>query len=382
VNWGDLPFKISVSESVGYNDNILGAFQGQPLPNGIPARGDLFSTTLIGVSTKFNLGPQQFFADGSYGFTKYRIDAIEDTNQYSFDSGVNWNLTSRCSGRLVGAANEYQSPIIEQVGPGINTVNTLSFNETAKCLISGYVSAIGDSGVSSVKNSQALDALNNYNSVYVRGGLEYALTGLDTFRALTTFTQRQFTNRSSEVVPNVSELASGVDQIDYQLYYNRILTGRLTFNGMVGASQFSSNLTDNQTIPIYSASLSWQATPKLSFGLASSRTAGAPTSVVANAQTSEAQSFTASYSFSPKISLTAGIAVSQSESAGLVSFGNGQQVIVATQAQTGTSAFGRGNYQIDPFLSATASYSYSDRRELGSQVRQNIFMIGLSYRPQ
>ena len=162
VNWGDLPFKLSISKSVGYNDNILGAFQGQPLPNGVPARGDLFSTTLFGASTKFMLGPQQFFVDGSYGFTKYRIDEADNTSQYSIDGGVNWTLTSRCSGRLIAAANEYQSPIDQLVGTGINTVTAFSFNETANCLISSYVSAIIDSGWSTNQNSQAVNALNNY----------------------------------------------------------------------------------------------------------------------------------------------------------------------------------------------------------------------------
>ena len=129
------------------------------------------------------------------------------------------------------------------------------------------------------------------------------------------------------------------------------------------------------SVPIYSASLLWQATPKLSFGLASGRTAGAPTNVIANAQTSETQSLTASYQFSPKISLATGIAYGQSTATGPISLGG-------SQSQTSVTAFGKANYQMTPFLNATASYQYSDRTELGSPIRQNIFMVGLSYRPQ
>lgn len=76
LNWGDLPFKLSFNQSLGYNDNVLGLAQGQPLPLGTPARGDLFSTTTFGAATKFTLGNQQFFVEGNYGLTRYRLDFV------------------------------------------------------------------------------------------------------------------------------------------------------------------------------------------------------------------------------------------------------------------------------------------------------------------
>ena len=128
---------------------------------------------------------------------------------------------------------------------------------------------------------------------------------------------------------------------------------------MVGVSQFTG--AADLSVPIYSASLLWQATPKLSFGLATGRTAGAPTSVVANAQTSETQSLTTSYQLTPKISLAAGIAYGQSAASGPISLGSNQPATLGNQAETSVTAFGRANYQMTPFLNATASYQYSDQ---------------------
>ena len=218
-----------------------------------------------------NVGAQQFFADGSYGITRYKTDVADDTHQYSFDAGVNWQVTSRCSGRLVAAANQYQSPIDEQVGPGINTVTLNSFNETGKCLLTGYISAVLDSGLSNTTNSNIANALNDYTAKFVRGGFEYAVTGFDLVSLLTTVTQRDFTNRGNLVVVG---LANQTTQIDYQLQYNKIFSPRFSFNGMVGITQISimsADLVDNSersSTPVYSASLTYQATPKLTFGVA------------------------------------------------------------------------------------------------------------------
>ena len=379
LNWGDLPFKLSFNQSLGYNDNVLGLAQGQPLPLGTPARGDLFSTTTFGAATKFTLGNQQFFVEGNYGLTRYRLDSFDNTSNYSLDAGVNWNVSSHCSGRLIGAANQYQSPIEEQVLSGINTVNTLSVSETSKCQLTGYMSSILDSGLSSTRNSQAFDALNNYNSEYIRGGLEYSLSGLDSLQALTTYTKREFTERSNDLVTINTGLASNTDQFNYQLVYHRIVTPKITFDGSIGLAQtILASSGSGLVTPVYSISVLWQASPKVSFGAASGRSVGAPTSVIANAQISDTQSVSVQYSFSPKISVQAGVGRSESSGGGFeLVFGQ----LVSIGTQTATTAYGKLGYQITPFVGATASYQYSDRHDQGFDTKENIFMLGLSYRP-
>jgi len=386
LNWSDLPFTISATQSIGYNDNVLGLAQGQPMPANTPLRGDLFSTTVFGASTKITLGQQQFFADASYGLTRYRVDTADDTHQYSLDAGVNWQVTSRCSGRFVAAQNQYQTPIEEQIGSGINTVLATSVSETATCLSSGYTSLILDSGWSSNVNSLAIDALNNYDSVYVRGGIQYSLTGLDTMRALITATQREFTDRVTSPSLSISGLASGTDEVDYQLFYDRTISPKLTFDGMIGVAQLTASsatpsvASTTQDVPIYLASLLWQPTPKLSFGVSSSKSVGAPTSILSNAQITTTQSATTSYLFSPKISLQLGVAYSTG-SAGAVSTLALPSVGIGS-SETAESAYFRANYSLTPFVATTASYRYSETTTDGINTRDNTIMLSLVYRPQ
>jgi len=383
-NWSDAPFRITLSQSAGYNSNVLGLFNGQAPPPGI-VRGDMFSTTTVGASTKLWVGPQQFFVDGNYGFTRYRTDVALNTDQYNFDAGVNWQLTSRCSGSLVSSASQRQSTIEELVAPGINTINSFSLNETSKCLISGYISTILDSGWSSAQNTQAVAALDNYNAVFVRAGLEYAASNVDTLRAVIRFTESDFTDRVSSSALGLSDigLANKVDQVNYQLEYSRIFSPKLSFDGTAGIAQIvtfagpPSTGSAVQWAPSYSASLHWQWSPKLSLSLMSARAAGAPTSVLANVEISDTQSLALNYQLTPKISLQTGVTYSASNgSTGLVS---GQAA--PFESAKAVTAFGRASYAITPFLSATASIQHSDRSTEGLEARSDLFLIGLSYQP-
>ena len=151
LNWSDFPFTISATETTGYNDNVLGLAQGQPQSPGAPSRGDFFSNTVFGASTKMYLGQQQFFADGTYGLTRYLTDTADNTHQYSLDAGLNWQIASRCLGRFIAAQYEYLSPINQQVGPGVNNVLSNLVSETATCLLTSDIGVLLDSGWSSVK---------------------------------------------------------------------------------------------------------------------------------------------------------------------------------------------------------------------------------------
>src|SRR5271165_7019124 len=73
-NWSDLPLQLSVSEAAGYNSNITNT----PSHSVISIRGPVGafeSTSNYGASTKWNVQGQQFFADGSFGFTRYLDEA-------------------------------------------------------------------------------------------------------------------------------------------------------------------------------------------------------------------------------------------------------------------------------------------------------------------
>ena len=377
LNWSDLPFTISATETTGYNDNILGLAQGQRQSPGTPSRGDFFSNTVFGASTKIYLGQQQFFADGTYGLTRYLTDTADNTHQYSLDAGLNWQIASFCSGRFIAAQYEFQSPVNQQVGPGINTVLASSVSETTTCLLTSNIGVLIDSGWSSSQNSGGLNAANNNSSVYVRGGLQYSLTGLDTVRASITDTKTQFSNCGPGLA--AAGLATGTDEIDYQLFYNRVLSPKLTFDGMIGISQFTTPGMGSatQSAPIYSVALSWQPTPKLSFGIASSESVGAPTNILSNVEFSTAKSVTATYAFSPKTSLQLGI--SQTMSSGGTTSNSALPSIAS--GGPGLASFCTVSYLISPFLTTTASYQYSEQANGGLETKDNIYSLSLVYAP-
>ena len=137
-NWSDLPVRLTASESISYNSNILALPTGTSAPNGQP-QGDFTSQSSFGLSTTANWYGQQFFFDGTFGVLRYLHDTQFDSNVYSFSPGVNWTLTSRCSGSVVGLFTRSPSTITQLVGVGINYATTTSLSETGKCTIAnGY----------------------------------------------------------------------------------------------------------------------------------------------------------------------------------------------------------------------------------------------------
>jgi len=130
-NWSDLPVRLSASESVSYNSNILALPTGTSATNGLP-QGDFTSTSSYGLSTKANWYGQQFFFDGTFGVIRYLHETGFDSNVYSFSPGVNWTLTSRCAGTVQGVFHRSPSAITELVGVGVNYATVTSVSISAE----------------------------------------------------------------------------------------------------------------------------------------------------------------------------------------------------------------------------------------------------------
>ncbi len=112
-NWSDLPVRFKVSESVGYNSNVL-KYPTNFSPSGGFSKGDFQSSSNYGASTKANWGGQQIFMNGSVGFTRYLHDVSLNSFEYNVNTGLNWIYTSRCAGTLV--ASQSKSSSIPTVG--------------------------------------------------------------------------------------------------------------------------------------------------------------------------------------------------------------------------------------------------------------------------
>jgi hypothetical protein len=309
-NWGDLPFKLTASQTVSYNSNIS-SFPVDVAPRGAIV-GDFTSTTNFGVSTKANVSNQQLFLDATFGVIRYVHDVQFDSTVYSLNAGVDWTVTSRCSGTLAASLSKSPGQLTEQVGTGVNYTTTTALNETGKCGVSNGYSLLFNTGLTTTTNSNAVNALNNARSELISAGVEYA-KGYGTLTGLASISDQNFSGRSAETA--VAGLANEVDFHSFTLNYTRQINPNLSVSGLIGlvgvTSGFSLGLPKT-LLPIYTISTTWTLTPKLNLNASASRTISPPTTVIANAQQSYGANINLSYQLTPKIALSAGGSVDYS----------------------------------------------------------------------
>jgi Putative beta-barrel porin 2 len=378
-NWADLPFKLTASQTVSYNSNIS-SFPVGVAPKGA-ILGDFTSTTNFGFSTKANVSGQQLFLDATFGEIRYLHEAEFNSTVYSLNAGVDWTVTSRCSGTLVASLSKSPAQITEQVGTGINYTTTNAVNETGKCGIANGYSLLFNTGLTTTTNSDAINALNDARTDLISAGIEYA-KGYSTLTALASISQQNFTGRSGATA--VAGLANEVDFHSFTLNYTRQINPNLSVTGLIGlvgvTSGFSLGLPKT-LLPIYTVSTTWTLTPKLNLNASASRTIAPPTTVIANAQQSYGANINLTYQLTPKIALSAGGSVDYSTTS-----------FTSTTAETAISPFlfssqnnynlSTGlNYSMTPFLSAALSATYSERVASHTITPQDIVTVSLNYRP-
>jgi hypothetical protein len=370
------PVQLSIDQSVQYNTNV------QLLPAGVLpppplSRGDFYSITNVGASSKAKVSLQEFFAAATYGVTRYRTDTQLDANRYSLDGGVNWKLSDFCSGRLIAVQAQSQVPVEETLSTFVvDNVVTRSADETARCVIAGPIHAIVNSGWKRSEFSQASSSLNDAVAVNFSTGLEYEIPKLNTLRAQATFIRTDFFNR----VPGTG-LATTLDQTQYQLYYLRDLTPKTQFIGSIGMTIFVESLSGSSlqaSLPAYSAAWSWKVTPKVSVQISKSQSTAPPSGVTADLQKNNMQSASVIYAFSPKVSFTG--TVSQTTTNNVTISGIGGSTVLANFRALAASA--QASYQLNPFMAASASFRYQERTDsVGLTAISDVYMIALSYKP-
>jgi hypothetical protein len=379
-NWSDLPVRLTASESVSYNSNIFAVPNGSNLLlNGQP-QGDFTSTSSYGLSTKANWYGQQFFFDGTFGIIRYLRDSQFDSNIYSFAPGVNWKLTSRCSGQLGGLFTRSPSTITELVGVGINYATTTSLSGTAKCAVSNGYSVLFNSSETKTANSNALDAVNNSNVELISAGIEYE-KGASNLTLLATTTDTNYADRGA--VLNVIGLANTIVFHTFNATYVRHINDNLSVTGQLGlvgvTNDFSLGLPKT-LLPIYSIAGAWTITPKVTLTGSASRVVAPPTTVIANAQLAYNMILSLTYQPTPKVAFTA------SATAGYTSVAFTPGLAGTTFAPfSGNTDFYTANagvtYAMTPFLSAGLTASYSERVFNHMLTPQDLITVSLNYRP-
>jgi hypothetical protein len=376
-NWADLPFRLTASQVVSYNSNIS-SFPIGVAPVGAVV-GDFNSTTNFGFSTRANIENQHLFLDATFGVIRYLHDVAFNSTVYSLNAGVDWNVTSRCSGTLGVALSKSPGQLTEQVGTGVNYTTTTAFNETGKCAVSNGYSFLFNSGLSTLTNSNAQNALNDSRNSLIAAGIEYA-KGASTITALASISDQNFTNRTA--VGNLFGLATETDFHSFTLEYARQINPNLSVNGLIGLVGVTSGFTlalPKTLLPIYTLGARWAFTPKLALNVSASRTISPPTTVIANAEQSYNASVGLTYQMTPKVAVTAGGSVGYSTGTFTSVTPNLSPFLVSTQntynLNTGVI------YSMTPFLSAGLNASYSERVSNHSITPQDIVTVSLNYRP-
>jgi hypothetical protein len=377
-NWDDLPFKLTATQDVSYNSNIS-SFPIGVAPKGA-ILGDFTTTSNFGVSTHANVYNQQVFLNATYGVIRYLHSVQNDANIYSLNAGVDWNVTSRCSGTLAASLSKSPGQLIEQVGTGVNYTTTTALNETGKCSVGNGYSLLFNTGLTTLTNSQATNALNNSRTELISAGVEYS-KGYGTITGLASISDQNFTGRSGAQA--VLGLATEVDFHRFTLNYSRQINPDFTVNGQIGLVGVTSGFSlalPKTLLPIYSVGATWTLTPKR-LNASASRSISPPTTVVANAQQSYSAGMSLTYQLTPKIGLSAGGSASYS----MTSF---TPTTVATAispflfSTQDTYSLTTGlSYSMTPFLSAALSASYTERVISNSITPQDIVTVSLNYRP-
>ncbi len=392
-NWSDLPVRLTASQSVTYNSNIFGVYNGFILPSG-SAHGDFFSTTQVGVSTKpyWFWSGQQFFFDVSFGEIRYLHQVDFNSDIYNVDAGVNWTYSSRCSGTLTALASKSPTTVTTQVVNtteellGANYLTTTALNEIGNCAFGNGYSAFFNSSETQLSNSNAIDALNNSRATTVAAGIEYK-NSLGDLTGLATITDSDFSDRSAQ------EIALGLTntfvQHDVSLTYVRTIDPNLTVTGQFGLTGAGTEFTlalPRTLLPHYSVAVDWTMTPKLRLTATAAKTINAPTTLVSNAQLSYLAQFKLNYQATPKIVIGVGALVSYTSAVFTPSLGVG----ILSGAQDLYSAQATLAYTMTPFLVAALTASYNETVQSNTNIvgapqhlitPEGLITASLNYKP-
>jgi hypothetical protein len=375
-NWADLPFKLTASQNVSYNSNIS-SFPIGVAPKGA-ILGDFTSATNFGFQTRANVSGQQVFLDATFGVIRYLHEVKSNSTVYSLNAGVNWNVTSRCSGTLATSLSKSPAQLTEQVGTGINYTTTTALNETGKCAVSNGYSLVFNSGLTTLTNSDPTNAVNNSRTALIAAGIEYA-KGYSTLTALASNSNANYSNRGG-----VLGLATETDFHSFTLNYTRQINPNLSVSGLIGlvgvTSGFSLGLPKT-LLPIYTISGTWTLTPKLSLNASASKSIAPPTTVIANAQQSYSAGMNLSYQLTPKVAISAGGSVDYSTTSFTSSTAATGVFSFFSSSQNNYNLSTGLNYSMTPFLSAGLSASYSERVANHQITPQDVVTVSLNYRP-
>lgn len=98
------PYYIGLSQTLGYDDNVLRLGVGGPVPEGF-FKTDRSSTTTVLGGFDQPIGRQRVFANASLRDTRYERNQTFDNQGYNLRGGIDWSTVERLSGSVNFSAN-------------------------------------------------------------------------------------------------------------------------------------------------------------------------------------------------------------------------------------------------------------------------------------
>ena len=387
-NWSDLPLQLKVSEAVGYNSNILNTpNQNSSLTSLLNLRpiAAFESISNYQASTKWYIGGDQFFADGSIGWNRYLNHTNFNTTHNSADLGVNWIYGSKCTGQLIASERTAESEPGQQVSVNaINSLTTVAFNETGKCAVTGNYAANFNFGTTNSSNSAPLDQLNNFQSEFVAAGVTYTVSDTNNLQLLATVTGTNFSDRGSLGSLGVPGLFSKFTEDQVNLSYTKQFDPYLSLVASIGVVGIKDTgftfAVPNGFVPDYSLSVTWSVTPKLSLTGSLAHSVSPPTSIVANLQVSDSARLGVTYQFTPKVSIGAGVNVVYNARA-FTATATTVSALAQSANESVYSVQANVAYAMTPFLQANLSYQFSKTAQAGLTTPTSIALMTVNYAP-
>ena len=203
---------------------------------------------------------------------------------------------------------------------------------------------------------------------------------------MATVTGTKYTSRTT--VLNSLGLLSNITEDEVNLTYTKNFSPNLALTasyGVVGVRNGSFTLEPASGFePIYSAAVTWTATPKLGLTASASKTVAPPTSIIASLEVTESASLGLTYSLTPKLLLAAGVSASYS-SGFTTAVASGSSISPSFSAFTapvhGYSANASINYTITPFITANLSYTYSKSVQANLVTPVSVVLLALTFAP-
>jgi hypothetical protein len=362
-NWSDSPLLLDLHQYGGFNDNILNA-----APDQTP-RASAFSQTAFGALGRVNLGSQKVFADARFTATDFLEDRSASLHDRQFDLGWDWRAGRSCEGHLIAASSDKQAEAEQASGPGLDTLRSRAVDEDGRCALYGAFGLVFAAGAASRRHaSDAARALDN-DSAYGKLGLDYDWSQFDHAKISAKYTGLHFPQGAE-----TGGLRGAAGLGDLQGAYRRIFSPLWRAEGMIGVSEAPAPADGRpRALGVYSAGLAWTPSELWRAELAASRTLGAPVTIRANAQVSQAQSLSLTWWVSPKFGLTASL--------GRLRLESGPTGAGLYGGSTLTTLSGRAVYQLTPFTRLTASAQRAERGLSLGRTRTDVAMIGVDFKP-